>query len=148
MALPFETAVTSIKRISACFQRGLKALGGNSSKVQAASARKLEGSVDLDGCLKQSHPNDSRWDFAIGYDSEAVFVEIHPAQTSEVSAILAKLDWLQNWLSGPGQPLRALARQNPFFWLSTDGVDISKGSPQSRRLAESGLVGPLKILLL
>lgn len=44
------------------------------------------------------YPNASRWDYAIGYDQKAWFVEVHPANTSNVKEMLKKVEWLESRL--------------------------------------------------
>lgn len=67
-----------------------------SAKVKAEDGRKLQGSVDIDACTKGKYPNDARWDYAIGYDGKAMFVEVHPANTSNVREMESKVAILKN----------------------------------------------------
>jgi hypothetical protein len=113
------------------------------------------GSFDLDTAKKAAEPNNSRWDYGIGCkpndkDEIAIWVEVHPASTSEVDTMLNKLEWLKGWLKQQKglKELTEKARQTniePFIWVHTDsGVSIRKGSPQARRLQEKGLNPPIR----
>lgn len=115
------------------------------------------GSFDLDAAKKAAEPNNSRWDYGIGckpneQDEIAIWVEVHPASTSDVNTLLNKLEWLSAWLKQEQQTdlyklTRAAQQANivPFIWVHTNsGVDIREGSPQEKRLQASGIKGPLR----
>jgi hypothetical protein len=72
---------------------------GESQLIAVNNTRLLEGSVDIDACTLKNHPNEARWDYAIGYESKAYFVEIHPADTSNVNEVIKKAEWLKQWLA-------------------------------------------------
>ncbi len=74
----FQTAVENTDDLKGGYRKGLQALKGNSLKVSITDKKKLFGSVDIDGCTKLLYPNASRWDYSIGYDQKAWFVEILP----------------------------------------------------------------------
>jgi hypothetical protein len=117
---------------------------------------KPTGSVDLDTAKKTVEPNSSRWDYGIGCKPDtmelAIWVEVHPASTGEVGAIINKLEWLKTWLKQDQQTdlyklTRAAQQANiaPFIWVHTNsGVDIREGSPQEKRLQASGIKGPIR----
>lgn len=117
---------------------------------------KPTGSIDLDTAKKMVEPNSSRWDYGISCKLDttefAIWVEVHPASTGEVSSIINKLEWLQNWLKQEQQTdLYKLTRAsqqiniNPFIWVHTNsGVDIREGSPQEKRLKAIGIKGPIR----
>lgn len=78
----FEKAVSATPDIQNCCKSGLTALGNYSSKIQLGST--CEGSVAIDECVSEKYPQENRWDYVFGYRSEAIFVEVHSAYTSEV----------------------------------------------------------------
>jgi hypothetical protein len=106
----------------------------------------LTGSVALDDVLKAKYPNDSRWDYGIGLRKgkreAAVWIEVHPASTSEVTWVLTKLQWLKNWLKTQALPLDKLTAAQSYHWVATSGVHIRPGSPQARQLQLAGLLSP------
>lgn len=145
---PFKEAVTKCKEIAAAFQPGLKALGAESCYVRAFNPQMIEGSVNIDKCLKTQYPHASRWDYAIGYDGNAFFVEIQPADTSNVDEMIRKVGWLRKWLSESASDLQSLHKCKVFHWIPTGRVRILKGSTQYKKIAKNNLVITDKIMLL
>ena len=145
----FQQAVVQTADLGAsAFRYGLRALGNDSSRVQSASTRSLVGSVALDKVLRARYPDDPRWDYGIGLKKSArvsaVWIEVHPASTSEVTTVLNKLKWLKNWLTNHAPALQKLTGVRSYFWVATRGVHIRPGSPQARLLQLAGLSLPRK----
>jgi hypothetical protein len=136
---------------AAAFQPGLQALGNHSRRIQCADARRLTGSVALDDRLASTYPNDPRWDYGIGLrearGETAIRIEVHPASTGEVEAVLNKLRWLKDWLRIQAPKLHRLTAAQAYYWLATGGVHIRPGSPQARRLQSAGLFSPRNRLM-
>ena len=116
--------------------------------VECDDSRRLTGSIDLDAALVRQRPNDRRWDYGLGYKpakgrERAIWVEVHSAKTSEVSAVLGKLEWLKIWLNGEAEQLRQLTERAgkdiPYVWIASGKNKIPPNSPQARRLNQSGL---------
>lgn len=126
------------------YHPGLRALGSNSSKVRLGGCNAL-GSLYLEGAVPSA-----RWDYGIGIQrgnaTEAVWVEIHPACTSEVGRVIDKLHWLKDWLRQQAPDLWALTPSNAYYWVATNGVHITRDSPQARSLAQAGLTMPRRVL--
>jgi len=139
--MSFNSDVASTSDISSCIQIGLSAIRRTDrSKINCPNSRNINGSVDIDSCLASEYPHCNRWDYAIGYNHKCYFVEVHPASTSEIGTMINKLNWLKTWLRNQSSPL--LSNHAGFHWIASGNVSISKGSPQARKLAASGLVGP------
>lgn len=123
--------------------QGLQAMARNSRKVRAHTTRHLLGSADIDMDLAGERSNEPRWDYAIGYrrasGQHVYYAEVHPADTSNVAEVLSKHRWLQGWLATV--PLGDMPSAS-FHWLASGRVRISKGTPQYRKLASSGIHGP------
>ena len=154
-SLTFKQAVAQTADLGEwVWQPGLPALGADSQHVQCLETQRLAGSVNLDEALKTRYPAEPRWDYAIGWyrgsGEVAIWVEAHPAYTGEVEVVIRKLQWLRNWLATSAPVLDSLTKheENPFFWLATGSVSITKNSPQARRLAKSGLRYPVRVLRL
>ena len=79
-------------------QPGLRALGRSArGLVRPADTRQLQGSVDIDGGLRASEPQASRWDYAIAYADGVWFVEVHPAASdANVHEVIEKARWLRS----------------------------------------------------
>ena len=157
----FKNAVSAApKPISQSYRPGKTALkSAHRPLVDCHDTQRLTGSVDLDSALaKQSaHSDKSRWDYGLGYrppqGSEcAVWIEVHPAHTSEVKAVVGKVKWLRNWLKNEAGRLKILTGAAPnvpsYVWIATAGVHITRNSPQARNLSANGLGMPLKQLRL
>lgn len=132
----FKEAIETIPEVKSGFRNGLQALGANAQVVKASDTRKLDGSVDIDACTKALYPRASRWDYAIGYDAKAYFLEVHPANTSNVDEMLKKAEWLTNWLKEKAPALKRMAANNSFYWVPSGKYNILPNSPQSRKLAQ------------
>lgn len=95
---PFKEAVEATPEIKNCYQPGLQALGSYSTKIELLNNRECNGSVEIDECVRPNYPTANRWDYVVSYKSAAYFIEVHSAETSEVSVVLTKLQWLKDWL--------------------------------------------------
>ena len=135
----FTEAVKNTPEISLSLRAGLQALKKNNDagRVEATDNRKLNGSVDIDVTTRDLYPEDSRWDYVIGYEGKAYFLEVHSANTSEVKIVLKKADWLRKWLDSKAPNLKAISGSNCFYWVSTNDFQIVSSSPQARKLAQS-----------
>lgn len=147
--MSFKNAIQSIEQISQCYRTGLQALGSSSSKVKPTVPRSCKGSVDMDACLVATDPNASRWDYIVGYNSKVFYIEIHPASSSEVDAVINKLNWLKTWIEQAGTPIREISNQSgSYHWIASGKVTILKNSVYARRLAQVGLDIPKTYLTL
>ena len=87
----FRNAVDTAEHLE--WKAGLGAIkrGEGRGQINAADPDRLLGSAYLDGDCMSAFPNAPRWDYVIGYDrsNEAVayFIEVHSAETSEVSKV-------------------------------------------------------------
>ena len=52
----FKEAITKCKEIADAFQPGLKALGAESGYIKANNPKLIDGSVNIDKCLKSQYP--------------------------------------------------------------------------------------------
>ncbi len=133
--------------IGAWYEVGLGALlKRDRDRIRCSDSRKLSGSVSLEDALREVLKGRRLWDYAIGVridqkDDAAVFVEIHPAASTNVSEVLGKLTTLREWLAREGQALASL-RSVQFIWVASGRVAIPRGSPHARRLAAAGLDYP------
>ncbi len=129
------------------YHPGLQALKGYSERIRCQNTRRFTGSVDLNEVIY-----DSPWDYGIGFREDkaevAIWIEPHPAYTSEVSTFLSKLEWLKGWLQNEAEYLWNLTQKSktPFIWLATRGVHIPKKSRQARLLSEAGLPFPREVV--
>lgn len=145
--------------VDGAYRPGKQALRGeHRDLVDCDDPRRFTGSINLEEALAQSTMAlGNPWDYGVGFrersgQETAIWIEVHPAYTSEVSAVLRKLQWLRAWLEKEAPALNVLSSGRPdghFFWLSTaTGVHITPGSPQARRLRQAGLPMPQRRLRL
>lgn len=143
----FHTAVDKTPDISGAFMNGLAALKGNSNKIFPQNTRLIEGSVDIDSATAKLYPHDNRWDYVLGYDRKAYFVEVHPANSSNVREMLNKLAWLRNWLSKSARALNNIKADKAFIWIQTGKVSLPKNTPQYRAAVSHHLLPQQKLIL-
>lgn len=138
-------------------QKGLQAIKKGEGKGQIAGQEtgKILGSVDIDGDCLSDHPQSHRWDYVVGYDREgelvAHYVEVHSAETCEITTIENKLAWLLDFLRADGR--RALGKlPREIHWVASGRINIPQHTPQFRKLQTTlrnrGLRGPVKMLVL
>jgi len=77
-----------------------------------------------------------------------LWIEVHPARSDQVDNVLNKLRWLKAWLAQSAPTLGAITpyAENPFYWLASGEVQLSRNSPQARRLARGGMRFPVRVL--
>jgi len=135
----FEQIVKETAEITHGYQIGLKAFGQHSKKILLNDNRACEGSVDIDTCTQAIYPESHRWDYCFSYKNEIYFVEVHSADTGEVSTVENKLRWLKNWLQQKAPEINKRKAKNAFYWIQSNGFHIKPNSPQFRRLVTAGL---------
>ena len=147
--MTFKKAVKGTPDVATGFRKGLTALGNYSSKVIVSDTTCIQGSVDIDACTTAQYPNANRWDYAFAYKGEAFFIEVHSANTSEVSTVIKKLQWLKVWLHQQAPEINKLKAKNlpAFYWVQSKGFAIPKTSPQYRRAASAGIKPVAKLNL-
>lgn len=141
-----KVAVERTDDVRGNFQTGLNAVCGTErQKIIVPDTRKISGSLDIDTSTKNKYPEDNRWDYAIEYDQETFFIEVHPGSTSDVSTVLAKLDWLKKWLKNEAPEINKLKPKNkqPYHWIYTNKYAILPNSKYAKQLAQKNLL-PVK----
>ena len=154
--MTFEEAVQAAPDpVNQAYRPGKQALKGeHRDKVTCKQPRRFTGSIDLEAALIQDPATGptNPWDYGIGFrersgEEVAIWIEVHPALTTEVSTFLRKYQGLRNWLSNEAPALNALSQQSAnsrnFVWLATgSGVHITPNSPQARQMALAGIELP------
>jgi len=136
----FKQAVESTPDVAKCYQNGYQALGKYSKKVEPTDKSKCEGSIDIDDCTVIKYPNANRWDYAVGYDGKVVFIEVHSANTSQVSVVLKKLQWLKDWLETHAPEIKILKMHEPaFIWVRSGKNYILPNDNRMRNAAAKGI---------
>lgn len=136
----FADAVRGTPEIAEFLEAGLQALGAHSRKIIVNSTRDLEGSVNIESCVRSS--NGRRWDYVFGYKKHTYYVEVHPANTGEVRVVIEKLDWLKQWRKRSAPSLEEAQHSSTYHWVSSGKTAITKMSKYSRMLVKNGILGP------
>jgi hypothetical protein len=151
----FRNAVNQTPHLNNAWMAGLQALRPQDRPqdrphVNPSDPRQLRGSVDVDTALQNQQPNANRWDFGIAYrhanrqDDCVYWVEVHTGNNKAVNVVLAKLNWLRNWLAGDGKLLNQFERD--FIWVSSGATSFTLTAPQLKRFALLGLQHKGKVL--
>ena len=148
----FKKAIEETSEIQHSYCAGKMAiLNKERNKVELNEARKCGGSLFLDQCLIDQglYPNDNRWDYAIDYNGEVFFFEVHTACSSQVSIVLKKLEWLKDWLRNKAPEINALkaTTKTPFYWVQSNGYHILPNSSHKRAVLQKGLKPISKLIL-
>jgi len=146
----FKEAVEATPDVNKCYREGKQAiLNSERNKVELADTKRCGGSLFIDQCLlnQNKYPNDNRWDYAIDYNCEVYFFEVHTASDGEVSKVLRKLQWLRDWLHNSAPKLSLLRAKIPFFWIQSNGYHISRNSRHERLAIQNGIKPISKLIL-
>lgn len=136
MSGPVTRALGS-SQLATAIKGGLQAMGAYSGRVDGAIRRAFVDSIDLDEATRPAHPNDHRWDYLIGHatTSNVVGVEVHSAETSQVSVVIEKKKRSRTHL----QPhLAAGTSVAAWYWVASGKVSFPTFDKQKIRLAQEG----------
>jgi hypothetical protein len=88
----------------------------------------FKDSLDLDTATRQAHKDDHRWDYLLGHTAtgHVVALEVHPAETSEVTRVIAKRDASQKHMNLHLEPGAHIAA---WYWAAS----AAPRSSRSRR---------------
>jgi hypothetical protein len=145
----FQVAVENTVEVKDGFCFGLQAIKhANRSKVSAADTKKLQGSLDIDTQTKSLYPNDTRWDYALSYEDKIYYVEIHPAETTEIDTVVNKIKWLKNWLKTKATEINKLPKaEHPYTWVQSGRYAILPTAKNMMKLSITGIVTTNKLSL-
>lgn len=143
----FKVAVEATPELNGCYHPGLQAFGAYSNKIELHDNRECNGSVEIDECVRLIYPNANRWDYVFAYKSTAYFVEVHSAESNEVSVVLAKLQWLKDWLNTKAPEIAKIKAKQPYFWIQSSRFSIPKTTRQYRVAAQNGILPISKLTL-
>lgn len=127
--------------------------------IETGSARTLV-SVNVETVQNKLAPGEPSWDYAIGWqvggDDRCCFVEVHSANTQQVTEVLRKKRATETFLRHHAPQVVALAHQTrdalrkpAWRWIATGGhVGIHPNTPAYRQLSQAGVAAPSRILKL
>lgn len=145
----FKEAVENTPDVRNAYEPGLQAFGPYRNKVEMGNTRQCGGSVDIDGATVAIYPQANRWDYCFSYKGEVFFVEVHSANTGEVSTVIRKLQWLKDWLHIQAPQINALkaTSKHPFYWVQSNGFHILPNSAQYRTVIQNKIRPITKLVL-
>lgn len=145
----FQVAVENTEEVKNGFRVGKQAIkSADRSKVDAAENKKLQGSLDIDSQVKTLYPMDPRWDYALSYADKIYYLEVHPAETSEIDKVVSKVKWLKNWLKTKATKINKLPKaEHPYIWIQSGRYAILPTSKDKMKLSVSGIVTTNKLSL-
>lgn len=112
------------------FCKGLQALdNADKSKIEPQNTKLLDGSANIDSCLKKQYPESNRWDYAVAYAGTVYFIEVHPP--NEIKEVVKKLNWLKEWLNHHHDLERLQSTEYPFTLITTQSI---KKNPQTQKM--------------
>ncbi|MEA3283603.1 MAG: hypothetical protein U9Q00_01320 [Synergistota bacterium] len=150
--MKFKNAVNDGDVFKGHCKDGRKALkGSDKNLVKAVDSRRISGSLDMDEAWRIEYPNAPRWDYCIGYDlngGEVVYyLEVHPAETSEVSSVIEKARFLRKRMPLDAHSLWDIRRS--LVWVASGRINIPpKHARKRKQLASEGVKGPERFLTL
>lgn len=134
-----KEAVDSITGLSNYLEEGLHAVKkADREHFKSDKSGRFNGSLDTDAAKKEAEYDANRWDYAIEYNGEVFFVEVHPCSTSDVDTMLKKLEWLQQWLKNEAKAIDQIktTQTTPYYWVSTGANTILKTSLNYKKLIQ------------
>lgn len=146
------------KAVKACpdltLHEGLQAVKpADRERIRPENTRSVTGSVDIDDDLRGSFPEDNRWDYAVGYrgsdDKEkAWFIEVHSAETSEISHVIRKAQALRAWAERCAPDLWNMTVPREIHWVASGRCALRLNDSYRRQLALAGVGSPKQYLVL
>ena len=117
---------------------GVRALRGDRRLIDSSIRERFVDSIDLDAALRVEQPDEPRWDYLLGDREKLVLIafEPHPIHSGAATAIIAKKRSAERTLR---KHLRDGVRVDGWFWSTSGGGTIPKGSREERQLARAGI---------
>ncbi|MFN4313280.1 MAG: hypothetical protein ACK4E0_03230 [Chitinophagaceae bacterium] len=146
----FKEAVENTQQVNTAYCVGLQALKKvDRAKIELRESGNCEGSLDIDTTVVQQYPQSNRWDYCLSYKGEVFFVEVHSANTGEVSTVIRKLQWLIDWLNQQAPAINSLkaTSRHPFYWVQSNGFHILPNSSQYRQVIQHKIRPVAKLVL-
>lgn len=140
--MSFKEAVNATPDVKGYYCEGVSALGQYKNKIKVPNEMKLEGSLDIDTSTVKLYPNDCRWDYAICYDGEVFYIEVHSAKTDEVERMINKLRWIQSWLINKAPEINKLTTKTkePYYWIQSSNFNIPSHTRQYKMIIQNKIL--------
>jgi len=146
----FREAVTACSDLT--LRDGLQAVStADREKIHTENTRSVTGSINIDKDLENQFPTDSRWDYAVGYrgsdnGERTFFIEVHPAETSEVRCVINKARSLKAWAERNAPDLWNMTDPIEIHWIASGRCNVRLNDSYRRLLAMEGVGSPKQYL--
>lgn len=145
----FREAVNATEELSGAYCPGIHALPeADRNRLECAQTRRLTGSVNLENNLRNQYPDDPIWDYGVGWQTGgrndcAIWIEVNPASSGHIGAVIKKIKWLKGWLQTSAPALSSITRgTDGCVWIASGRVLLQRSSRQARELAAAGVSFP------
>jgi hypothetical protein len=118
---------------------GIQAVrGADSSRIANDTRRLFDDSLDLDTATRPAHKNDHRWDYLLGHKEtgHVVALEVHPAETAEVTRVIAKRTASSAHLQAHLESGETVAA---WYWVASGRIAFVPLDKVRQRLSEHGI---------
>lgn len=118
----------------------------NRNKILVPNSKLFGHSLDIDEALKTIISQDNRWDYGFEYDHYFIFIEIHPAETSQIDCICKKVAVTKEWFDRNCPEILHLPKfeksNRQYYWISSGrtNLKILPNSVYARKLAKNNIV--------
>lgn len=145
----FQIAVENTEDVKNGYCQGKQAIkNADRTKIEVEDPQLLQGSLDIDNQVKMKYPRESRWDYALSYDDKLYYIEVHPAETSEIDQVISKVKWLKNWLKTKAAEIDNLPKaEHPYIWIQSGRYGILPMAKVRKKLSVAGLITQPKLSL-
>jgi len=146
---PFLEAIANTAELSGAGCPGLSGIeSADRTKIVYKDPRKINGSLNIDSAVKNLYPNDSRWDYAISYNNQVCYFEVHPATDKEINKMHEKFSWLKQWLKTNAPEINRLEKMSqPYRWIPSGKTGFLSMSSSSKKIASLGLNFQIRLIL-
>lgn len=137
-ATPLKASLHEQSKLVRLIEKGLAALLEiDRTRIAGDLRSRFQDSLNLDDALRADYQNANRWDYLLSYNGAFVLaIEVHTANTSEVSVLIKKKRAAEIQLQGH---LRPTGQIKTWIWISSGAVTIPQLDRARARLAQEGI---------
>lgn len=139
MTSPILALLAQSSSLRTLVKTGLGALlTKDKSYIDGDIRARFTDSLNLDAAMQPAHPNDNRWDYLLGLDSDGpvVGLEPHSATEGEISVVIKKKEHSQRQLLPHVASGKRIAA---WYWVASGTVDFPNHDRAVLRCAQHGI---------
>jgi len=137
---PVRDALKSSSALKAMVQDGNGALQKRHRRYLSEEVRNVfADSLDLDAALRETLPQENRWDYLLGHNTttKIIGLEPHSAKQDEISTVIRKKEAARGQLAEHLKPGKGISK---WLWVASGDVHFANTEKARRRLDESGIL--------